>query len=141
MLINMDVVVIVLDTMHVHNFRWMVNGVKMLLFLVWTITYHYRLTREKKYLSSCKKKICLSLHYNGANSFLYADNVKFQQFTEKSSEVNLYSLWLRNISKDISNNDIKKSHWINPLKPGVAFLYPLKMFSRGIKKQHRAVMG
>ena len=36
---------------------------------------------------------------------------------------------------------------INPLKPGVAFLYPLKtsanlflMFSGGIGKQHRAVM-
>ena len=39
---------------------------------------------------------------------------------------------------------------INPLQPGVAFLYPLKtsenlkgflMFSGGIEKQHRAVIG
>ena len=30
---------------------------------------------------------------------------------------------------------------INPLQPGVAFLYPLKTLSGGIEKQHRAVMG
>ena len=45
-------------------------------------------------------------------------------------------------------NDINVS--INPLQPGVAFLYPLKtsenllsflMFSERIEKQHRAVMG
>ena len=30
---------------------------------------------------------------------------------------------------------------LNSLQPGVAFLYPLKTFSGGIEKQHRAVMG
>ena len=35
-------------------------------------------------------------------------------------------------------------YFINPLQPGGAFLYPLKgllMFSGGIEKQHRTVMG
>ena len=33
-----------------------------------------------------------------------------------------------------------KSHALNPLQPGIAFLYPLKK-SGSIEKQHRAVMG
>ena len=50
------------------------------------------------------KKICLSLHHNVANSFLYANGVKFHQFKGKGSEIKLYPLSLGNILKGFHSN-------------------------------------
>ena len=44
------------------------------------------ITGETKYsiiIVKSKKKICLSLHYNGSNSILYANGVKMYQFKSK----------------------------------------------------------
>ena len=49
-------------------------------------------------------KFCLSLHYNGANSYLFVF-----KFTAKDSETNSYNLWLGNISKDFSASNMKKT--------------------------------
>ena len=32
------------------------------------------------------KKICLSLHYNGANSYLFVNGTKIYKFKQKNSE-------------------------------------------------------
>ena len=37
------------------------------------------------------KKLCLGLHYNGSNSFLFVNATKIYQFKEKDSEIKKYS--------------------------------------------------
>ena len=42
------------------------------------------ITAEAKYyvnINKPRKKTCLNLYYNGANSFLYGNGVQIQQFT------------------------------------------------------------
>ena len=53
------------------------------------------------------KKNCLSVHYNGRNSFLYINAVKLYHFKAKDSEVVACPLSLANISKDFTNDNIK----------------------------------
>ena len=46
------------------------------------------LTAEKKYsinFNESKKKFCLSLHYNGANSYLFINDVEIHKFKAKNS--------------------------------------------------------
>ena len=45
------------------------------------------------------KKLCLSLHYNGANSYLFVYGTEIHKFKAKDSELVPYLLCLRNISK------------------------------------------
>ena len=47
-----------------------------------------------------KKKLCLSLHYNGTNSYLFVDGTKIIKFKAKDSEIIASPLCLGNISKD-----------------------------------------
>ena len=44
------------------------------------------------YINKFRKKICLSLQYNEANRFLYANGEKIQQFTAKGGEIKPYLL-------------------------------------------------
>ena len=46
------------------------------------------------------KKFCLSLHYNGANSYLFVNVKEIHKFKVKDSEVVATPLCLGNISKD-----------------------------------------
>ena len=46
------------------------------------------------------KKFCLSLHYNGANSYLFINGTGIYKFKAKDSEIKANSLCLGNISKD-----------------------------------------
>ena len=46
------------------------------------------------------KKFCLSLHYNGANSYLFVDGKEIHKFKAKDSEIVATPLCLGNISKD-----------------------------------------
>ena len=46
-----------------------------------------------------KKKLCLSLRYNGANSYLFANDKKIHTFKVKDSEIVATLLCLGNISK------------------------------------------
>ena len=45
-------------------------------------------------------KFCLSLHYNGDNSYLFVNGTEIHKFKAKGSEILAYSLCLGNISKD-----------------------------------------
>ena len=55
------------------------------------------------------KKFCLSLHYNGANSYLLFNGTDIYKFKTKDSEIVATSLCLRNISKDFSVDNMKKT--------------------------------
>ena len=54
------------------------------------------------------KKLCFSLHYNGANSYLFVNGTEIIKFKAKDSEVVATPLCLGNISKDWSVDNIKK---------------------------------
>ena len=58
---------------------------------------------EELYLISFTKKntkFCLSLHYNGTNSYLFVNGTEIYKFKAKDFEIVPYSLGLGNISKD-----------------------------------------
>ena len=74
-------------------------------------TLEHTLTAEEMYsinFSVTKKKFCLSLHYNGANSNLFVNGKKFYKFKAKYSEIVASPLCLGNISKDWSTDNMKK---------------------------------
>ena len=51
------------------------------------------------------------MHYNGANSYLFANSTKIHKFTAIDSEIVATALCLGNISKDWTVDNIKKD-WI-----------------------------
>ena len=62
----------------------------------------HTLTTEKMYsinFTVTKNKFCLSLHYNGANSYLFVNGIGIYKFKAKDSEIVATSLCLGNISK------------------------------------------
>ena len=70
-----------------------------------------RKTAEKIYsinFTVTRKKLCLSLHYNGANSYLFVNGTEIYKFKAKDSEVVASPLCLGNISKDWSTDNMKK---------------------------------
>ena len=54
------------------------------------------------------KKFCLSLHYNGANSYLFFNRTEIHKFKAKGSEIVPYPICLGNISKDVYVDNMKK---------------------------------
>ena len=46
------------------------------------------------------KRICLSLHYNGGNSYLFVNGKEIHKFKSKDSEIVSYPLSLGGLSKD-----------------------------------------
>ena len=53
-------------------------------------------------------KFCFSLHYNGANSYLFVNGTEIIKFKAKYSESVATPLCLGNISKDWSVGNMKK---------------------------------
>ena len=71
----------------------------------------HTLTAEKMYsinFTVTKKKFCLSLHYNGANSYLFVNGIEIYKFKAKDSEIVATLLCLGDISKDWSIDNMKK---------------------------------
>ena len=56
-----------------------------------------------------KKKFCLSLHYNGANSYLFVNGTEINKFKAKDSKIVANPLCLGNISKDWFIDNMKKT--------------------------------
>ena len=54
-------------------------------------------------------KFYLSLHYNGANSYLFVNGAEIHKFTGKDSMVVPTNLCLGNISKYFSASNMKKT--------------------------------
>ena len=72
----------------------------------------HTLTAEKMYsinFTVTKKKFCLSLHYNGANSYLFVNGSEIYKLKAKDSEIVATPLCLGNISKDWSIDDLKRN--------------------------------
>ena len=55
----------------------------------------------------CRKKLCLSLHYNRANSYLSLNYTKIIKFKAKYSEIVVTTLYLGKTSKKISADNMK----------------------------------
>ena len=65
---------------------------------------NYTLAAEAQYSTNFTKlgtKFCLSLHYNGSNSFLFVNATKIFQFKAKDSEMKKYPLCLANNTNNI----------------------------------------
>ena len=63
----------------------------------------HTVTAEKMYsinFTVTKKKFCLSLHYNGANSYLFVNGTEIYKFKAKDSEIVASPIFLGNISKE-----------------------------------------
>ena len=56
-----------------------------------------------------KMKFCLSLHYNGANSYSFVNDTEIYKFKAKDSEILVGPICLGNISKDWSVDNVKKT--------------------------------
>ena len=72
----------------------------------------HSLTAEKMYSINFTKeytKFCLSLHYNGANSYLFVNGTGISKFKAKDSNIVARPLYLGNISKDWSADNMEKS--------------------------------
>ena len=72
----------------------------------------HMLTAVKMYsinLTVTGKKLCLSLHCNGANSYLFVTGSEIYKFKAKNSEIVASPLRLGNISKDLSVDNMKKT--------------------------------
>ena len=72
------------------------------------------LTAEEMYsinFTVIRKKFCLSLHYNGANSYLFVNGREIHKFRAKDSEIVATPVCLGNISKNWSVDNMKKN-WI-----------------------------
>ena len=72
---------------------------------------------EKMYsvnLSAAKARLCLSLHYNGDNSYLFVNGKEMIKFKAKDSEIVANPICLVNISKDFSESNMKRNRivWI-----------------------------
>ena len=70
------------------------------------------LTAEKEYsinFTVTRKKFCLSLHYNGANSYLFVNGTEIIKFNGKDSEMVAVPLCLGKISADLSKYNMKKT--------------------------------
>ena len=72
----------------------------------------HSLTAEKMYsinFTEHSKKFCLSLYYNGANSYLFFNGKEIRKFKAKDSEIVATPLCLGNISKDWSVDSMKET--------------------------------
>ena len=72
----------------------------------------HTLSAEKMYsinFTEQNKKFCLSLHYKGANSYLFVNGKEIHKFKAKDSEIVATPLCLGNISKDWSVDNMKKT--------------------------------
>ena len=71
----------------------------------------HTLSAEKIYsinFTEHNKKFCLSLHYNGANSYLFVNGKEIHKFKAKDSEIVATSLCLGNILKDWAVGNMQK---------------------------------
>ena len=89
------------------------NKKKYILILVKgpTQELEHTLSAEKIYsinFTEHNKKFCLSLYYNGSNSYLFVNGTEIIKLKAKDSEIVATPLCLGNILKDWSVDNLKK---------------------------------
>ena len=75
----------------------------------------HTLTAEKIYsinFTVTKKKLYLSLHYNGANSRLFVNDTEMHKFKAKDCETVASALCLGNISRDWSTGNMYEKNMV-----------------------------
>ena len=77
----------------------------------------HTLTSEKMYsinFTVTNKTFYLSLHYNGVNSYLFVNGTEIYKFKAKDSEILVGQIFLGNISKDWSVDNMKQNriYWL-----------------------------
>ena len=98
------------------------NRVKKILILGEGITQGLddtTLTAEKMYsinFTVSRKILCLSLHYNGANSYLFDNGTEIYRFKARDSEIVADSLCLRNIFEGFSVANMKKTGFYSRIR-------------------------
>ena len=88
---------------------------------------------EKMYsisFTATNKKLCLSLHYNGANSYLFVNGTEIYKFKAKDSEILVGPICLGTISEDWSVDNMKKTGF-------TGYVYD---FSEDIENIHKYLM-
>ena len=98
----------------------------------------HTLTAEKMYSISftvTKKKFCLSLHYNGANSYLFVNGKEVVRFKTKDSAIVATPLCLENFSKDCFVNNMKKN-WTKRICLRILALNPLTKVTKALQILH-----
>ena len=73
------------------------------------------------------KKFCLSLHYNGANSYFFVNGTEIYKFKSKDSEIVATQLCLGNISKDWSIDNMKKKVLVDMCMTLALIMMPLML--------------
>ena len=72
----------------------------------------HTLTAEKLYsinFTVTNKAFCLNLHYNGANNYLFVNSTNIYKFKAKDSEILEGAIFLGNISKKWSVDNMKRT--------------------------------
>ena len=71
----------------------------------------HSLSAEKHSINFTKVnvKFCLSLHYNGANIYLFLNGTEIHKFMANDFEMVPNNLCLGNVSKDVSANKMEKT--------------------------------
>ena len=72
----------------------------------------HTLSAEKNYLinfTENDKKLCLSLHYNGEDSYLFVNGAEIYKFRAKDIEIVVAPLCRVNISKDLLVDSMKNT--------------------------------
>ena len=73
----------------------------------------YSLTAEKTHslnFTVTRNMFYLTLHYNGANSYLFVNGTEIIKFKAKDSEIVTTPFCIGNISKDWTVDNMKKKH-------------------------------
>ena len=108
------------DRVHLIEFIWLSSSTKidnrekniLILGKGPTQGLEHTLSAEKIYsinFTEHNKKFCLSLHYNGTNSYLFFNGTEIHTFKRKDSEIVETPLCLGNISKVWSVDNMKKT--------------------------------
>ena len=84
------------------------------------------------------KKFCLSLHYNGVNSYLFVNGTEIYKFKAKDSEVFVSPICLGNISKDWLEDNMKKTGFSGYVHDFSVEYYPIAVDD--IKDIHKYLM-
>ena len=74
----------------------------------------HTLIAEKMYTTNftvIKKKFCVSLHYNGGNSYLFVNGTEIYKLKARDSEIVASPLCLGKISKDWSTDNMKTNRF------------------------------
>ena len=84
----------------------------LILVKVQTQGLEHKLSAEKMYsinFTEHNKKFCLSLHYNGTNSYLFVNGKEIHKFKARDSEIVATPLCLGKVPKDWSVDNMKKN--------------------------------